>query len=122
MSYQLTTRVQEDVLIADATGVRDLERVAAIAQELKSLCEKQGVAKVLVDVRGLEGRLSTLDTLLLVVRHFKTLRDFRVISKAAVLDQDLSKKRHGFLEDLAFNRGYRFRIFEDLDKAREWLR
>ena len=121
MVYKLTTRIQEDVLFANATGVRDLENVVAIAQELKGLCEQQGVAKVLVDVRGLEGRLSTLDALLLVVRHFKTLRDFRVLSKVAVLDQDLSAKRHGFLEDLAFNRGYRFRIFEDLDKAMEWL-
>jgi hypothetical protein len=113
--------VQNDVLIANTTGLRNLESVVAIAHELKSLCEKQGVAKVLVDVRGLEGRLSTLDSLLLVVRHFKTLRDFRVLSKAAVLDQDISAKRHGFLEDLAFNRGYRFQIFEDMDKAMEWL-
>jgi hypothetical protein len=120
MPYELTPRVQKDVLTA--TGVRNLETVAAIAQELKSLCKEHGVVKVLVDVRGLEGRLPTLDTLLLVTRHFKTLRDLRVLRKAAVLDQNLTKKRHGFLEDLAFNRGYRFRIFEDLDEATEWLR
>ena len=121
MAYKLTARVQNDVLIADATGDRNLETVVTIAQELKNLCEKHGVAKVLVDVRKLEGRLSTLDTLLLVTRHFRALRDFRVLRKAAVLDQNLSSKRHGFLEDLAFNRGYRFRIFEDIDEATEWL-
>ena len=47
MVYKLTTRIQEDVLFANATGVRDLENVVAIAQELKGLCEQQGVAKEL---------------------------------------------------------------------------
>ena len=73
MSYKLKARVQKDVLISTATGLRNLETVAAIAQELKSLCEEHGVAKVLVDVRGLEGHLSHLDAFFLVTKHFKNV-------------------------------------------------
>jgi hypothetical protein len=118
----LTAKAQEDVLIITAIGSRSLETVVAIAQEIKSLCEEHGVANVLVDVRGLEGRLRAADAFFLVIKHFKTFRDLRVIRKAAILDQNLSEDRHRFLENVAVNRGYNFKIFDDFDEAIEWLR
>ena len=121
MPYKLKTKVQADVLIAIATGLRNLETIVEITKDLKSLCEKHGVTKVLVDTRGLEGHLSTLEGFSLVTKHFKMLRDFRVIRQAAIVDQESSKERQQFIENVAVNRGYNIRFFGSFGEAREWL-
>ena len=122
MSYELTTRVEDNVLIATVTGSRNLRTVVAVAQEIKSSCKKHGVDKVLIDVQRFEGRLRDVDAFFLVTKHFKVLRDRRVLRKAAVLDRSLSHDRHRFLENIAVNRGYKFHIFDDYDEAMEWVR
>ncbi len=122
MSYELTTRLQNDVLIARVTGSRSSKTVIATAEALISLCNKHQVNKVLVDVRGLEGRLSTADIFFLVTKHFKTLKDLHLRRQAAIVDRNLSEDRHRFLENVALNRDFNFRIFGDFDEAMEWLR
>jgi len=122
MPYELTADVKENVLVATVSGTRTFETVVAIAKEIKSLCKSKGADKVLIDVRDLEGHLRALDIFFLVTKHFITLKDRRVLRKAAVLDKELTTDRHRFLENVAVNRGYRFQLFDDFDEALRWLR
>ncbi len=121
MSCKMTEDVVGNLLIATIEGSRDFETVVALAKQVKNSCIEHGTSKVLVDVRDLQGRLLTFESLFLVITHFKVLRDLRVLNKVVVLDKELCSKRHHFLEKLAVNRGYNFRIVDRFDKAIEWL-
>lgn len=121
MSIQVTTEMKGDILCATAVGTRTLDSVLAVARETLQACKAQDIDKVLVDVRQLEGRLGTVDAFELATRHFRTFRALRALRKAAIVDRASSATRARFLEDVAVNRGYNFRIFSDVEKAKEWL-
>ena len=122
MPHQLKTEIEGDILIATAAGTRDTRTVAAVAHEVAALCRQKDIPKLLLDASGLEGTLKTLDAFSLVVKHFPDLRRLAELEKAAVLDKELTEEQHRFLENVAVNRGYNFRVFDDRDKALEWLR
>jgi hypothetical protein len=61
VSYQLSTEVEGDILLVHATGMRTRQTVSAMALEILEACLEKMTPKVLVDVRRLEGRLSTVD-------------------------------------------------------------
>lgn len=122
MSFKLTTRLHNDILIATPTGDRNLETIVGIVEEIERLAKQHRKIKVLVDVRDLKGNLSVFKIFDLVTGCFKNLRENRVIRKGAILDDNLSYSRHIFLENVAVNRGYNFRVYENLDEALEWLK
>jgi len=122
VSHELKTRTEDNILHVDVSGPRDAATVAAAAQEIAALCKKKAIPMALIDVTGLEGELKTLDAFSLVVKHFPTLRELSRLKKVAVIDNELTEERHRFLENVAVNRGFNFRIFDDCDKATEWLR
>jgi hypothetical protein len=78
------------------------------------------LSKVLVDVRELEGRLGILDSYLLVTEVFDKLRG-KGMRKAAIVDEPVSSLREWFLETVARNRGFNFRVFADQEDALKWL-
>ena len=119
--YDLKIKNEGSYLFVIASGKRTLESVQSISSTIKEECNAKNVNRVLVDVRKLEGRLGVLDAISLVVGHFTNIRDLRIISKAAILDSELSVERHHFLENLAVNRGFLIRMFDDEGKAKEWL-
>jgi hypothetical protein len=57
---------------------------------------------------------------ILVSNLFQSIRG-KGLKKAAILDVGVSLGRGRFLETVARNRGYNFRIFVDQDQAVEWL-
>jgi hypothetical protein len=75
---------------------------------------------VLVDVRGLKGRLSTLDSYRVVTEVFQKLRGQGLL-KAAILDRKAPSLRIRFIETVALNRGFNFRVFTSRDEALAWL-
>jgi hypothetical protein len=122
MAHELKTEVDGDILRVTASGTRDPETVAAVAHEIAALCSEKGIPKALIDVSRLEGKLGTLDAFSLVVKHFPALRELSQLEGVAVLDKELTEERHRFLENVAVNRGFNIRMFDDADKAMEWLR
>lgn len=118
--YALVMEIKEDHLLAHASGVRTLETVRAMTHEVFEATVASGLSKTLVDVRELAGRLGALESYYLVTDVFDRLRG-KGIQKAAIIDRPTWPLRDWFLETVARNRGYNFRIFDNPADAREWL-
>ena len=104
------------------SGTRSIETVLAIINEIFSACTEHNLSIILLDVRELDGRLSTINTFTLATRHFSILRELRVIKKAAIVDLKEFELNYRFFETLTRKRGYKLRLFSDLDAAADWLK
>jgi hypothetical protein len=93
-----------------------------MSKEILVACADKNVKKVLIDVRALEGRLSITNTYHLADKQFPKMRDRSVITHNALVDLKEFKDSYKFLEIVAANRGYMFRIFLDTDQAMVWLK
>jgi hypothetical protein len=118
--YELTFQTKDDYLFVQASGVRTRETVADITMKTFEAATARNLSLVLVDVRALEGRLGVGENYILVSNLFQSIRG-KGLKKAAILDVGVSLGRGRFLETVARNRGYNFRIFVDQDQAVEWL-
>ncbi len=118
--YALAIEVGDDYLSVRASGVRTGATVAAVAMEIFDAAVDHRVSKVLIDVRELEGRLGILDSYVVVTEVFQKLRG-KAIRKAAIVDRQTSSVRGWFLETVARNRGFNFRVLADEEEALEWL-
>ena len=118
--YSVEFEPVEDYLYARTIGLRTRDSVISLTQEIFEKAIALGHTKVLVDVRGLEGRLEALDSYLLVTEGFRSIR-WKGLNKAAILDDRAFSVRERFSELVARNRGYNYRIFYDREHAAEWL-
>jgi len=121
MEYQLNIRKSNAYLHVCVAGLRTRQTVAAVAKEILTACVDHEADKVLVDVRGLEGRLSIFDARSIPVDDFPEIRQAGVITKAVIVDTEERKWRHHFFEAIARRHGYNIRIFRDFDSAVMWL-
>jgi len=122
MSYELTIEKKANVLWVTATGTRSLETVLAMSRDIVAACVENEISKVLVDVRALKGRLSTMEAYEIPDKHFPTIRDRSVITQSAIIDLKEFEHRYRFFEDVAVNRGFTLRVFSDPAEAVEWLK
>jgi hypothetical protein len=122
MSYELTRKKVGDVLHVKATGAQTMETVMAMSKDIMEACARHKTPKALVDVRAMEGKLSTMDAYELPKSFFETIRDRTVLQKSAIVDLKENEDRYTFLENVATNLGYILRFFSDLDEALQWLR
>jgi hypothetical protein len=122
MSYTLTIVKKDDVLWATATGTRSLERVMGITRDIFAACAEKNVRKALLDVRGLEGHLTTTAAYDIPNEYFSRIRNRSVMTHAALVDRKESAEYYRFFEDVAVNRGYALRVFSDIGEAAEWLK
>jgi len=85
----------------------------------REIAEQQGYQRFLVDMTNAEIIADTMGTFITgtvsVDPHRKQIRH-KIALLYAGLDRD-----HRFLETVAVNRGYRLRIFTQIDMALEWL-
>jgi len=121
MSYNLTIEKKEDVLWVTSTGNRSLQTVLAMSKDILAACVEKKVKKVLIDVRALEGRLSTVDAYEIPDKHFPKMRDPNVITHCVIIDLKEFEHRYKFFEDVAVNRGFDLRIFSNTGEGLEWL-
>ena len=118
--YKIQFKATRDYLIARVSGTRTRASVFSITMEVFEKAVADNLSHVLVDVRKLEGRLTTTDSYALVSNVFKEIRG-KGIKKAAILDEEISSTRVAFSELVARNRGYRYRVFMDEGGALAWL-
>ena len=121
MSYEIDMDKEYDFLHVRVRGVRTRENVSAMARDILDACLEHRCTKVLIDVRALEGWLSTLEAYDVPSTDFSDLRG-RGLQKAAIVDRERPGETHRFFETVARNRGFNVRIFENTDRAVEWLR
>jgi len=117
----LTIKKKGDILCFKATGSRSLETVVAMSNDILTACVEHNTKKILVDVRQLEGRLSSIDSYEIYNRHAPKIRDLNVITHNAIVDLEEFGSSYNFLETVAVNRGFNSRVFSDLDEAVKWL-
>ena len=121
MSCEMDMDKEHDFLHVRVRGVRTGETVSAMARDILDACVENRCTKVLVDVRALKGWLSTIEAYDVPSTDFPDLRG-RGLQKAAIVDRERPGETYRFFETVARNRGFNVRIFEDTDRAVEWLR
>jgi hypothetical protein len=121
MSYKLKMKKVGDVLHVKAAGARTMETVMAMSKDIMEACARRSTPKALIDVRAMEGHLSTLDAYDIPKSFFETIRDRTVLQKSAIVDLKENEDQYTFLENVARNLGYMLRFFSDADEALQWL-
>jgi hypothetical protein len=121
MTYELQIRIEEHYLYVCASGARTRSNVSSMAEAILDACSQNHVKRVLVDVRELTGRLSVFESYSIPVKVFPRLRKRGVLTKAVIVDSGERSDRSRFFESLARKLGFNIRIFEDVDRAIEWL-
>jgi len=118
--YALAIETKGSHLFVHANGVRTHATVTAMTMEIFDAALANRMFKVLIDVRELEGQLGILDSYLVVTEMFEKIRG-KGLRKAAIVDRQAPSLRGWFLETVARNRGFNFRIFASQEEALEWL-
>lgn len=118
--HQLKLGTVGDYLSALAEGERSIDTVTAIALEVAQAAKAAGLAKILVDVRQLQGHLRLIDGYLVVNGVFENLRGTG-LRRAAIVDRPTPRPGMRFIETIARNRGFEFRVFDDPERALRWL-
>ena len=121
MSYKLDFDQKDNILWVTASGTRSLKTVLAISTDVMQACRDWNLDKVLVDIRLLEGRLSTSSLFSIPTQHFPKIRDQKVLSQLAIIDLANLKLSNRFFENLAVRRGLNLRFFSDPAAAVAWL-
>ncbi len=118
--YKLAIETKGNHLSVRADGVRNRATVIAITVEISNAALTNHMSKVLVDVRGLEGRLGIMDGYVIVIEAFEKLRG-KGLQKVAVVDKPVSPLRGWFLDTMARNRQFNFRVFTGTEEALKWF-
>lgn len=118
--YSVSWESRTDHLSVHVSGARTYAAVMALSREVFNAAQASHQSSVLVDVREFAGRLGVLDSYRLVTDAFEMLRGGG-IRKAAVVDVPLSPVPEWFLETVARNRGFNFRVFASPEEALAWL-
>lgn len=116
MAWRIETDPQPGYLVirilgnADARVARDV--MAGVFREVAA----HNSSKLLVDIRGIDGRPGILETFNLVSSH-PSMQSVR----AAFVDRPENSSWFEFYETVSVNRGYYNKVFTDMEKAVEWL-
>lgn len=121
MSYQLTYKKEKDILHVKVSGIRNFKNVTSIIKDIQKICVRKNTPIVLVNVKGLEGHLNTIEAYEIPASLFPKLRADNIIEKGAIVDREESRKNFSFFENVAVNRSYNIRFFTNTKDAIEWL-
>jgi hypothetical protein len=116
MAWRIETDMQPGYLtiriLGQADGRVSGEIIAGVFHEIAS----HNCASLLIDIRGVDGRLGVLETFTLV-SSYPSIQGLRV----AIVDRPEYSSWFEFYETVSVNRGYHNRVFTDMEKAMEWL-
>ena len=119
--YHINSRKKDDILFIEARGTRSLQAVLDITKHAFDACKEQGVKKAVVDIKKLVGKLSTIDAYEIPAMHYEQYRNRSVLEKAAIIDTEEHAEAYMFFENVAVNRGYRLKFFNNIEDALTWL-
>lgn len=118
--YAITFEEIAGILVARVRGKRTRENVIHITREVFAQAVESRNTKVMTDVKELSGRLGVIDDYFIVTELFGELRG-KGVAKAAIVDVEESPIHEWFIEVVARNRGYNFKVFSDETDAMDWL-
>lgn len=111
-----TLESKKDYLFVEYTEPYQLEACIALMQEVAEICRRDKFTKVLVDMSGMMGKISTIDRFKLGVAGADT---FRGIAQVAIIYR--KEELNWFAETVGVNRGANVRVFSGPDEALKWL-
>jgi hypothetical protein len=118
--FKLTMEEKAGYLHVYASGMRSQATVKAITMEVFKTAIAKHLTKVLIDIRELNGMFGITDIYYLVTEVLKDLRE-KGVDQVAVIDIRRSTRQGWFLETVAQNRGFNFRVFAADEEALKWL-
>lgn len=120
MSFTLDIQKEDDYIHVTASGERNFENIKQIVAEIVKAGLKHKQNRAIIDISKLKGRLEMVESYDLAT---KVLSQFRGqwLQRAAVVDLPEARERYQFFENVAVNRGYYIRIFNDSHTAEKWL-
>ena len=122
-TYELSMQRDGDVLRAQIAGERTREGIESAARAIMAACAREGIGKVLVDVRAFEGRLLLFDDYRVATEGFRKLQPSRgLVYASAIVDNPENQERYAFFEDAARTHGFNVRVFDHAGRASAWLR
>ena len=122
MSGEISYEKRGDILWGTATGDRDMDTIMKYSAEVMAGCAREKTPRVLIDVRGLKGQLSSIEVFDLPSTYFLKIRDRSVLTHLAMIDFPESQDQLSFLEYAAKSRGLNIRVFIDVEEALLWLK
>jgi hypothetical protein len=113
-----TRKIEEDkYVLCRFDGLLTLAELEAGRRQIKDVLQKCRWEKVLVDLRGAQPAVSTLELLQFNKAHATEVPHTQI---AVLIDQEV--RRDGeFSENVAVSTGVNYRLFLDEDSAKKWL-
>lgn len=107
---------RQDHLFVEYSEPYELDTFIALIQEVAGICRREKFTKVLVDVRGMAGKISAIERFKLGVAGADA---FRAVAQVAIIYRQ--EEMNWFAETVGVNRGANVRIFSKPDEASKWL-
>lgn len=119
----LTIEPRQSYLYVIATGNFDLYAAQNSFRKIFSAVAQHNLSKVLIDLRPLEGNMSTMDRFSLAefVSSERFEHEGTVAVRLAVVGKHPIVEPQRFGETVARNRGVNVCVMTDIDDALEWL-
>lgn len=121
MSYELEIVEKSGYVVAVLKGVRTPETLLAAAARTTTFCSERQISHLLIDLKGMTGRLDTLETFDIAGHELPRQKAVRRVLRSVILDHPENVERLRFFETVAINRGLNVKVFSDEDQAVEWL-
>ena len=118
MAYNLHIVKTTDFIRVDASGKTDFERSYKVLAGVARACVERGIDHALLDIRDLEGQLTTTE-LYSLARAFHEM-GFRKNHRLAVLHRYRADRAELFAT-FAADHGWDVRGFENYEEAMEWF-
>ncbi len=124
-AMEVRTEVKTGYLKVVVRGEFRVEEVLMIGRRIFEICHLARLVKVLMDARGVTGRLSLLDKIDLADSMAETQTEYIVNGDqrlwiAHVVSERMSEAPR-FAETLAANRGAKILVTTSMDEALRWL-
>ena len=116
-TYNISTSSYRNILYVTIQGYSDRNNADDIARDVIRIVLQHQPAGILVDVRELEGRLSTAETFFHVRNYPTDIPRY----KTAIIDHEKNRAYGDFFELAAANLGHNIRCFYDREAAMKWL-
>lgn len=121
MSYNVDMRCEPGYLYVLASGIRSSENVVSMVRDYVKANEEYGYDKLLLDVRSMQGQLSTFESYDLCKQLPEQIKGFRHSGKTSVVDSEENRDQSRFIETVLVNMGFNFRFFTNTVDAERWL-
>lgn len=114
--YKVEIAVEGQILRVRAAGRYKLIHSMSLIRSVREQADRHGVTQVLLDTTAIPQPIPDMERYTLAVEAVDAWRGLKV---AGI---DLTESPDRFLENVAVNRGARFRVFNSETQALEWLR